>query len=68
MGWLFRKVDQFIKANSSPDKGKILQSFCYGLKEELNEYYRQLNDQRRLTKDRMSDVVLQGKSALAGGS
>ena len=40
MGWLYRKVNLFIEENSGKDNGKILQSFCCGLKEELNEYYK----------------------------
>ena len=40
MGWLFRKINNFINDNSGKNNGKILQSLCCGLKEELNEYYR----------------------------
>jgi len=32
MGWLFRKVNDFINENSGVDKGQILQSLCCGLK------------------------------------
>jgi gamma-tubulin complex component 3 len=40
MGWLFRKVVDFIQINNDATNGLIFQSFCFALKEELNEYYR----------------------------
>jgi gamma-tubulin complex component 3 len=38
MGWLFKKVHSFLQ--NEGERGLIFQSLCYGIREELNEYYR----------------------------
>ena len=38
MGWLFKKICDFLKDQA--ERGLVYQSLCYGIKEELNEYYR----------------------------
>ncbi len=37
MGWLFKKIIDFL--NTEPS-GLMNQAFCQAVKEELNEYYR----------------------------
>jgi len=40
MGWLYKKVVNFIEEANIDSRGLVHQSLCYALKEELNEYYR----------------------------
>ena len=40
LGWLYNKVQAFLKLQTNTIKGLIFQSLCYSVKEELNEYFR----------------------------
>lgn len=40
MGWLFRKVVDFLQTSNQNPHGLIYDSLCYTIRNELNEYYR----------------------------
>lgn len=39
IGWLFAKIQEFLRLQENTIKGLIFQSLCFAVKEEINEYY-----------------------------